>query len=58
MTGGLIALAVAVAAAIMLGGALRRRSGRFRAENRSAVSVASSGSSQAGWLTGAGFRCP
>ena len=31
MTGGLIALAVAVAAAILLGFALRRRSGRFRA---------------------------
>ena len=32
MTGGLIALAVAVAAATMLGFALWRRSGRFRSQ--------------------------
>ena len=36
MTGGLIALAVAVTAATMLGFALRRSSGRFRAGQEAA----------------------
>lgn len=56
VTGGLIALAVALAVATMLGVALRRRAGRFRAGRHG--TAAEPAGTAAGALTGADLGAP